>query len=283
MASRLRQLELDDAQGSAADLGPGDIGPADSDAADEEIRSLRAAIRAHPCHSCPDREEHARWAERYFRITRENDTLRNRIEGRTGSLGRTFDAICSLLDARGFLAGDETTPPGRQLARIWSESDLLTAECLRAGSWDRLSPAELAAVASAVVYEPRREERPVDLMPTEPIRQALAETARVWARLADDESDLRLPRTRQPEPGFAWAAYRWANGQSLDKVLTAAERNGTDLTAGDFVRWCKQILDLLEQLAAVPAPTGPSTPVSATARAAATAVRRGVVAQSMQL
>ncbi len=283
MASRLRQLEVDDAQGTASDTDSGDIGPADIDAADEEIRSLRAAIRAHPCHSCPDREEHARWAERYFRISRENDTLRNRIEGRTGSLGRTFDAICSLLDARGFLAGDETTPPGRQLARIWSESDLLTAECLRAGSWDRLSPAELAAVASAVVYEPRREERPADLMPTEPIRQALAETARVWARLADDESDLRLPRTRQPEPGFAWAAYRWANGQSLDKVLTAAERNGTELTAGDFVRWCKQILDLLEQLAAVPAPTGPSTPVSATARAAATAVRRGVVAQSMQL
>src|SRR5665213_15841 len=32
----------------------------------EQITELRAQLRAHPCHGCADREQHARWAERYW-------------------------------------------------------------------------------------------------------------------------------------------------------------------------------------------------------------------------
>jgi ATP-dependent RNA helicase HelY len=249
---------------------------------DEEVQRLRRALRAHPCHQCADREQHARWAERHARLTRENEGLRRRIEGRTGSLGRTFDRICRLLDERGYLSGDDTTPAGRQLARIWSEADLVVAECLRDGAWDGLDPAELAAVVSTLVYEPRRDEASVDRMPTAAVRDALATTVRIWAALADDEADLGLPRSREPELGFVWAIYRWARQERLDRVLIAAAELGTELSAGDFIRWCKQVLDLLDQLATAPGPTPEGTSVAPTARAAVTAVRRGVVAQSMQ-
>ena len=222
----------------------------------------------------------------------EIDGLRRRIEGRTTSLGRTFDLICRLLDDRGYLAAasaaaadgaaDETTGPGRQLARIWSEADLVVAECLRAGAWDGLNPAELAAVISTLVYEARRDERPADHMPSPAVRGALATTVRIWAELADDEAELGLPQSREPELGFVWAIYRWARGERLDKVLTAAAETGAELSAGDFIRWCKQVLDLLEQLVAAPAAGGGVPAVAGPARAAAQAIRRGVVAQSMQ-
>jgi ATP-dependent RNA helicase HelY len=253
-----------------------------ADDADAEIDRLRRELRAHPCHDCPDREEHARWAEKHARLERENDGLRRRIAGRTGSLGRIFDRICRLLDQRGYLAGDAATPAGRQLARIWSEADLVVAECLRSGAWDGLAAAELAAVASAVVYEPRRDELLVDRMPTPAVREALAATTRVWAALADDEAAQGLPRSPEPELGFVWPIYRWARQESLDKVLAASAERGTEVPAGDFIRWCKQVLDLLDQLSAadMSAPGGP--PIVASARAAAAAVRRGVVAQSMQ-
>src|SRR5437763_47210 len=39
---------------------------------DVEIARLRHQLRAHPCHACPEREEHARWAERRHRL--EPDT-----------------------------------------------------------------------------------------------------------------------------------------------------------------------------------------------------------------
>jgi ATP-dependent RNA helicase HelY len=250
---------------------------------DAEVQRLRAALRAHPCHQCSDREQHMRWAERYGRLERDNADLQRRIEGRTGSLGRRFDRITELLDRRGYLAADETTPAGRQLARIWSESDLVIAECLRAGAWDDLDAAELAALTSVLVYEPRRDERLVDRMPTPAVRDALATTVRIWARVVEDEEELGLAPSREPEPGLVWALYRWARGERLDRALAAAAESGTELSAGDFVRWCKQVLDLLEQLANVPAPGGDAEPIAATARAAAAAVRRGVVAQSMQL
>ncbi len=248
---------------------------------DEEVLRLRAALREHPCHACPDREQHARWAERHTRLERENAGLRRRIEGKTGSLGRMFDRICQLLDGRGFLAADETTPAGRQLARIWSESDLVVAECLRAGAWDGLDAAELAAVVSALVYEARRDEQPATRMPTPAVAEALATTARIWTAIAEDEAAVGLPQSREPEPGFVWAAYRWARHESLDRALGAAVEAGAELSAGDFVRWCKQLLDLLEHIAAAPSPSGVVPPVAVEARAAARAVRRGVVAQSM--
>jgi ATP-dependent RNA helicase HelY len=274
LASSIRALDVPDA-------APPRRARSADDAEDREIAQLRAALRAHPCHQCTDREQHARWAERHARLTRENDGLRRRIEGRTGSLGRTFDRICRLLDERGYLDADETTPAGRQLARIWSEADLVVAECLRAGAWDGLEPAELAAVVSALVYEPRRDETVTEAMPTPAVRDALAATVRIWADLADDEADRGLPRSREPQLGFLWASYRWARHERLDRVLVAAAEQGNELSPGDFIRWCKQLVDLLDQIAAAPGPTSDGASVAAAARAAVQAVRRGVVAQSM--
>jgi ATP-dependent RNA helicase HelY len=274
LASSIHALDLPDAKPARRKS----VGDDD----DDEVLRLRRELRAHPCHQCTDREQHARWGERHNRLSRENDGLRRRIEGRTGSLGRTFDRICQLLDDRGYLAGDETTPAGRQLARIWSEADLVAAECLRDGAWDGLDAAELAAVVSTLVYEPRRDEALVDKMPTPAVRDALATTARIWADLSDDEAELGLPRSREPQTGFVWAVYRWARQERLDRVLAAASERGNEVSAGDFIRWCKQVIDLLDQLATVPGPTPAGTSVAAVARAAVSAVRRGVVAQSMQ-
>ncbi|MBE7190425.1 MAG: RNA helicase, partial [Jatrophihabitans endophyticus] len=276
LASSVRALDLPDDAGRPRRARRGST--ADEDV---ELVRLRRELRAHPCHQCADREQHARWGERYTRLARENDALRSRIEGRTGSLGRDFDRICRLLDDRGYLDADEATPAGRALARIWSESDLVAAECLRAGAWDGLDAAELAAVVSTLVYEPRRDEPLVDQLPTPGVRDALAATVRVWADLADDENQRGLRTSREPQAGFAWAAYRWARQEKLDRVLAAANRHGTQLSAGDFIRWCKQVLDLLDQLAAAPGPSGGRSPVAATARAAVNAIRHGVVAQSM--
>ena len=278
LASSIRALDLPGAARGSRRRGDVDEHTPDGDS---EVLRLRRALRAHPCHQCHEREDHARWGERYSRLAKENDNLRRRIEGRTGSLGRTFDRICALLDDRGYLDGDDATPAGRQLARIWSESDLLTAECLRAGVWDDLDPAELAAVVSSLVYEPRREEALVDRMPSPAVRDAMAATTRLWAGLVDAEHERGLPLSREPQPGFLWAVYRWARQERLDRVLGAASERGVELSAGDFIRWCKQVLDLLEQLATAPDPRGGESRLAPAARAAAAALRHGVVAQSM--
>ena len=242
---------------------------------DPELGALRRALRAHPCHGCDDREAHARWAERHARLERETEQLRQKRAATTHSLARAFDRIRALLGERGYLEDDTVTEHGERLARLWGESDLLTAECLRQGLWDGLEPAELAAVVSALVYESRRVEGPVPRVPSGAVSEALTATVRAWSELEADERRHRVDRTREPDSGFAWPMHRWARGESLAAVLTAAEQNGSELSAGDFVRWCRQVLDLLDQIAGV---AGRGSAVGRAAVRAGQAVRRGVVA-----
>ena len=242
---------------------------------DGELADLRARMRAHPCHGCSDREQHARWAERAHRLRVETDSLARRLEGRTNSIARRFDRICIVLTELGYLSGPPDTPTvtdaGKQLRRIYGESDLLAMQCLRAGLWEELSPAELAGACSALVYESRGTSEPgaapVRVPPA--LRGTLDETMRAWGTLEVLEKRNGLPATRQPDLGFAWAVHRWAGGGTLRSVL-----QGSELTAGDFVRWCKQVIDFLGQLVSA----DPDGPLAPTARSAIDLMRRGVVA-----
>jgi ATP-dependent RNA helicase HelY len=141
--------------------------------------------------------------------------------------------------------------------------------------WQDLAPAELAAVVSALVYEARRDGPIEARVPAGRIGEVLQATARLWAELEEDERRHRLDRTREPDAGFAWPIYRWARGEALEKVLLQAEANGQELLAGDFVRWCRQVIDMLDQIREV---VGGRDPVGVAAAAAVTAIRRGVVA-----
>jgi ATP-dependent RNA helicase HelY len=238
----------------------------------DEVDTLRAQLREHPCHGCPEREDHARWAERWAKLDRDAATLRRRVEQRTNTVARTFDRVCEVLTELDYLDGERVTEQGGRLRRLYSEMDLVAAESLRRGLWDGLDAAELASVLSALVFEARRpDDAAAPRVPRGTVERTLEETHRVWRELHDLERRHRLDFLREPDPGFAWAAYRWAAGDDLDDVL-----RGSPLPAGDFVRWVKQLVDLAGQVADA---AGPG-PVRDTAREVVSRVRRGVVAYS---
>ncbi len=262
-----------------------------SDAAtDTELAHLRRALKAHPCHACPERDDHARWAERWNKLKREHDQLVRRVEGRTGSIARTFDRTLDVLLTLGYLQRTGTrngqsssgqgsgrirvTDDGRWLRRLYAENDLLLAECLRRGVWDGLDPAGLAAVVSTVVYQGRRDDAPDPYIPGGPtgrLAGVLDDTQRVWSEVDDLEEAHGIEATGPLDLGLVGAMYKWASGKGLDSVL-----RGSDLAAGDFVRWCKQVIDVLDQLGGA----APSDKLRSTARKAQDAVLRGVVAYS---
>jgi ATP-dependent RNA helicase HelY len=265
-------------QAALAEMGPGRSARASragrGSGEDEELLGLRRELRRHPCHACPEREEHARWAERRARLERDTDGLRQKVASRTGSLARTFDRVCALLEDRGYLAGGTVTPAGRTLSRLWTESDLLVAECLRHGVWDGLGAPELAAAVSVVVYEARRESDERVSMPRGPVGDAVTATLDLWSDLESAEARHDLHLTREPDLGFVWPIYRWARGESLAKVLSSTA--DADMPAGDFVRWARQVVDLLGQISSAAAANG--SKVRETAQSAMAAVNRGVLA-----
>ncbi|RXW33329.1 DEAD/DEAH box helicase [Propioniciclava flava] len=239
--------------------------------AQERITQLRSALQAHPCHTCPDREEHARAAEKALRLERDTADLRRQVERRSTTIAVRFDKICSVLTGLGYLTDDaeQVTPAGSMLARIYSELDLVAAESMRAGLFDELDPAELAAVASSLTYESRGADakRP-SRMPNRSTEIAQSSLRHIWRDLSLMERDHKLDASREPDIGFAEATYAWASGRDLADVLA-----DNDLTAGDFVRSMRMVIDLLGQLA----DAAGAGVVRTRARDAIDLLRRGVV------
>src|SRR5699024_12516003 len=86
------------------------------------VLALQHQRRHPPCHDCPDREMHARWATRAEKLIRDNDSLIARIEGRTTSIALVFERVQEVLRGLGFEPEHST-----MLRRIYGERDLLVA------------------------------------------------------------------------------------------------------------------------------------------------------------
>ena len=261
--------------------GAGQAGPAGKDAGgaglsspDHQIADLRRRLRRHPSHGCPDREEHARYAERYARVKRETEALERKVASRSHVIARTFDRVCAVLENLGYLTGDAVTAEGRLLGGLYTELDLLAAECLRRGYWNGLDTQELTACVSALSFESRQiDDAAAPRLPSAKVRDVLGRMVRAWGQLDELEKEKGVSFLREPDLRFASAAYQWAGGARLEDVLESA-----DLTPGDFVRAVKQLIDLLDQIAAAPVPGTAGRDLRATARAAISTIRRGVIA-----
>lgn len=240
-----------------------------------KLAELKRKLRSHPCHGCGDREAHARWGERYQKLKKEVEAATKQIDSRTNQVARTFERICAMLAELGYLELQdedlEVTAAGKRLAKIYGERDLLIAECINQSVWKDLDPASLAAMAAALVYEGRKDEGDFEpKLPKGSFRSALEETEAVQQRLYELQEDFRLPKESALELGIVWGVYRWATGAKLDDVLKL-----TGLLPGDFIRWSKQIIDLLDQLA-----NGADAQLAENAYKAMDLIKRGIVASS---
>ncbi len=216
----------------------------------QELRRFRPQYRrsltvepapdtSHPVADCPDREDHVRAARRVREI---EERLAHAGAAPHGSLVEEFRAVLRLLEQRGYVDGWALQQPGSRLRRIYSEQDLLVSECLRNGLFVGCDSAELAALVSAFVFEPRAEEV-ADAFPTAATAVVGERMRDVWRGIVVEERALRLPETRPPEFGFSGLAYAWSQGAELDDII-----DRSPVPAGDFVRVARQLIDLLRQV-----------------------------------
>ena len=255
---------------------------------DQQIARLKWDEQHHPCRSCPDLQEHLRWGHRWMREKHELDRVQERYDSRTGSVARQFDHICDILTEFGYLEryddGDAAslvlTSGGRLLRRLYSEQDLVLAEAIRSGLLDTLTPQQLAAALSGLVYEARRgesgEPRRYPGGSTGPVAHVCSQLRAMSARINTMREDCGLERLPDIDFGIVDIVYRWAEDEPLAQVL-----HDTDLTGGDFVRNMKRLADMLQQVAAA-LPNVPEFdgPLAQKAHDAHIMINRGVVAYS---
>ncbi len=231
-----------------------------------------SADEAHPVELDPDIGARLKVAAQADRAEAEVDELNQKMRGRRQSIALDFDRVLKMLDRWGYVDGWALTDAGIILARLFHESDLLVAECLRKGLLDGLDPASLAGLVSVFVYEHRSPEAPpAPWYPSPLVRRRWQSIARISYELQDAEEQAGLSVHRPPDPTFVAVAFAWAAGEGFAEVVEAEELSG-----GDFVRTMKQLIDLLRQLALV----APSQETRLAAQKASDALFRGVVAAS---
>jgi ATP-dependent RNA helicase HelY len=247
----------------------------ESDSAADRVLRIQAVLEDHPLHHASGIQPALRAATQADRIEREIARLERRTASRNESLARQFDKVLGVLEAWGYIEGWGLSNAGELLARLNTEGDLVLAEALREGLLDDTGPAELAALVSCFTYQRRgpegNEPMPPRRWPGRLVSSRVRAMERIWRDLNLAERDERLPEMRRLDPGFTAAVHAWAEGDDLGDVL-----EDEDISGGDFVRNVKQTIDLLRQIADV----APAPATAATARAAADACMRGVIAAS---
>lgn len=232
-----------------------------------------------------------RWEDRARKLRKQIERGRRQVANRTGTIARTFERVVGLLQELGYVEGEQqrgdlsVAPYGELLRRIYGDRDLLVAECLRFDLWRGLDSRGLAAMCCAITFEPRRDDDGSERVPGGQFGQAFDRVLDRWVELDDLAERHRLPRTEMPHAGLASAMFDWAKGATLERVL---EESG--LGAGDFVRWSKQTIDLLDQVSqaceaaqlhdALASDAERLSDLARTAREAKRLVRRGIVEAS---
>ena len=235
---------------------------------EREASRLEERAASHPCHACPELAKHVRWAERVRALEQQLRGVERRIRVRTETLARQFDRVLAVLEALGYVDGWTITDKGRTLSRVYGEGDLLVGESLGTALLDDLTPGEVAALLSTMVYEGRERVPLAGGMPTPTAEERYERLTRIWRTVRRTEDEHQVQLCRELESGFAVPIFHWAGGEPLEAVLQE-----TEMAPGDFVRNCKQLLDLLRQIEEVAPPE-----TAALVRASRLAVFRGVVA-----
>ncbi len=241
-------------------------GSVDHEAEREAVR-YDGLAEQHPCHACPERAAHERWAARASQLERQIQGVERRIRTRTETLARQFERVLGVLEELGYVQGFQTMAKGDVLARIYGEGDILVTEALGDGLLDGLSAPEAAALISTFVYESRERVPRQPEMPTAETAARFRRLLGLWRKVRRSEDEHQVELCRELDAGFATPIFHWAEGKPLEDVLAE-----TGMAPGDFVRNCKQLLDLLRQVEEVA--EGPAADVVSRAREA---VNRGVV------
>ncbi len=215
--------------------------------------------------SCPRLDEHLAALARARRAEKDLRRLERRRRRQADDIVERFNARLGVLSELGYVDRWHLSTKGRRLRNVYSEHDLLLTEAIERGLLDGLSPAEFGATVSMFTFEPRTSD-PEETRLVGVVEDRFEAIEEVWGRLTAVEERRGVAATGHPEPGFAPYAYAWVSGADLEDIF------GEDVfSAGDFVRNCRQLLDLMRQLR----DTFPS--IAGVAAATIQATDRGIV------
>ncbi len=243
----------------------------------QRLEAMALDLSRLPCHRCPHRGEQER-------LLRRSDRIRQAVEGRGQTLRELaqsyweqFLRVVEVLRHFGYLTDVTLSPEGRLIASLRHDNEMLVARVAFSGLLEGLQPAELAALLSCLVEEPRETET---LYAREVLRRLPHLRRRLQSLEALAEEVSRIQRSRQVNlpvsmhTTFLAVTYEWTAGED-DWVRLI--RNFFGGHEGDLIRAFRRLIDLCRQLVDSPEL---SSPLRSSLQQAVRMLDRGIVLES---
>lgn len=211
----------------------------------EKLAELELKMYNHECHTCHDKREHLNNYNKYKEHDENIARYEKMIDLETGNISKLFINILKVLCALDYIdENNKLTDKGYMLTEIHSENDLLVAESISKGIFDDVEPAVLACLLSACIYSGRKNSS--KRMPrkySKYFNESHEKLLSLYKKIDRLQRKNKLSEIHDLDFGLVESLYSWCNGAELSQILSIA-----DMEAGDFVRWCKQVKDLLAQI-----------------------------------
>ena len=245
----------------------------------ERTQGPEATLTSIECHRCPwgatpncDRA----WRE----IERLEERLRQKreaLEAFRGAYWQEFLRVVEVLEQFGAVRERALEPKGRLIAGLRHDNELLVAEAVWRRVFDDVTPAEAAALVSALLEESRSGE---PMIARAFLKRQSKLKRKIDQLIATADSVFQAQRARylampiSVQPGFMPAVFRWASGDDDWSGIVQGAFGGHE---GDLIRAMRRLIDLLRQLA--DSPEAPPA-VARTLTQAARVTDRGIVLES---
>jgi superfamily II RNA helicase len=218
----------------------------------ERTQGPEAALSAVECHRCPWGATTA--CDRAWReIERLEERLRQRREGLEafrGAYWQEFLRVVEVLEQFGAVRERALEPKGRLIAGLRHDNELMVAEAVWRRIFEDVTPAEAAAVCSALLEESRSGEPMIArtfLKRQGKLRRKVDSLIAVADAVFQAQRGRHLAMPISVQPGFMPAVYRWASGDDDWSGIVESAFGGHE---GDLIRAMRRLIDLLRQLAA---------------------------------
>jgi ATP-dependent RNA helicase HelY len=255
----------------------------DDDVADARVQShaLWNERQAHPCHTCPRRNEHRDYLVQIDRLDKERraveESLGREIDLEEERLRNVIRGISNVLHRFGYLHRGYPTEKADMLAEVFDNDGLILCEMIDRGVLDNLPPDDVAEVFSWFSYD--REFRYGNRFIL-PDRLVLARRRieDVEHAVLSEERGEGLAISEGHNPNFYGPARAWCRGATMAEIGEKIE-----LSEGDLVMTFNKTIDLMRQVWEMLANVMPDHPMRARLRQAEALLRRDIVEHSLAL
>ena len=212
----------------------------------QQNKELLAKMHNFRCDTCKLYKKHSKNVEVITRINVRQNKLEKEMERQRDIFWNKFLAHRSVLIDFGFLKDDYPTDWGKTTSQIRSENELYLAQIIFSDALQNLSPAQLAAVISAVTTEEQRSDMMYGLPLSEPVRKSLNLIRNIRRKIDKVQKRYSVEAPLYINPFYSSLIELWVDGAEWETIAESL-----DVGEGDIVRSFKRTVDVLRQFTTI--------------------------------